>query len=418
MREWQKIRLSVIALAALAIFTALSGALGYYFLMERTLAREMHQRRDELASDVMRQIEDSFAAKQQSAAALAALPEMRRLLQSGARGDPREVNTILDHFRLAVNADVCYLIDGKGRTIASTNRREKNSFVGKDYSFRPYFKDAMQGKPSIYAALGVTSFKRGFYYSHPVYGLKNGLPIGVAVIKAEVEDMDRYLNIVREGILVLSDPRGVVFLANQKEWILNILWKTDDNNIQQLRDSKQFGQGPWEERGIVMTGARTAVDSGGAVYDLQMNNFSPLPGWRLLYLHDAGEFDAKVDSQWKKATIYFIFALFSALGVATVSFFKWAHKEIGRRQEIETEREKLLLDLRGALGKIKTLSGLLPICSHCKKIRDEKGYWNQIDAYIMEHSDTEFSHGICEECLDKLYPEQAKRIRKDENEKG
>jgi hypothetical protein len=54
---------------------------------------------------------------------------------------------------------------------------------------------------------------------------------------------------------------------------------------------------------------------------------------------------------------------------------------------------------------VKTLKGLLPICSACKKIRDDKGYWSQIDAYISKHSEAEFTHGICPECAKKLYPE-------------
>lgn len=64
-----------------------------------------------------------------------------------------------------------------------------------------------------------------------------------------------------------------------------------------------------------------------------------------------------------------------------------------------------LKDLKEALVDIKTLTGLLPICSHCKKIRDDKGYWSQIESYIHEHSDAEFSHSICPECADKYYPE-------------
>ena len=58
-----------------------------------------------------------------------------------------------------------------------------------------------------------------------------------------------------------------------------------------------------------------------------------------------------------------------------------------------------------ALAKVKSLSGLLPICMHCKKIRDDKGYWNKIETYIEKHSVAEFSHSICQECLDKHYPE-------------
>ena len=61
--------------------------------------------------------------------------------------------------------------------------------------------------------------------------------------------------------------------------------------------------------------------------------------------------------------------------------------------------------LEAALSEIKTLSGMLPICAHCKKIRDDRGYWNQIESYVQEHSKAEFSHGICPECAKKHYPD-------------
>jgi len=68
------------------------------------------------------------------------------------------------------------------------------------------------------------------------------------------------------------------------------------------------------------------------------------------------------------------------------------------------EREDLIQDLQKALSDVKQLSGLLPICSVCKKIRDDKGYWNQIEAYLRDHSEAEFTHGLCEECARKHYP--------------
>ena len=61
-------------------------------------------------------------------------------------------------------------------------------------------------------------------------------------------------------------------------------------------------------------------------------------------------------------------------------------------------------DLQQALASVKRLSGLLPICSSCKKIRDDKGYWNQIEAYVRDHSEAEFSHSYCPECIRVLYP--------------
>jgi hypothetical protein len=75
------------------------------------------------------------------------------------------------------------------------------------------------------------------------------------------------------------------------------------------------------------------------------------------------------------------------------------------RKRIEDKREKAVKDREKALEEIKILRGFLPICASCKKIRDDKGYWTQMEAYIRDHSEAEFSHGICPECVKKLYPE-------------
>lgn len=80
-------------------------------------------------------------------------------------------------------------------------------------------------------------------------------------------------------------------------------------------------------------------------------------------------------------------------------------RDITERKWAEAEREKLILELKQTLSKVKQLSGLLPICASCKKIRDDKGYWNQIEGYIRDRSEAEFSHGICPECAKKLYPQ-------------
>ena len=79
--------------------------------------------------------------------------------------------------------------------------------------------------------------------------------------------------------------------------------------------------------------------------------------------------------------------------------------DITEQKQLEAQREGLIEELRNALTHIKTLRGLLPICASCKKIRDDGGSWKQIETYISDHSDAKFSHGICPECVQKLYPE-------------
>ncbi len=76
-------------------------------------------------------------------------------------------------------------------------------------------------------------------------------------------------------------------------------------------------------------------------------------------------------------------------------------RDVTERRRYEAEREKLVRELKEALAQVRTLSGMLPICASCKKIRDDKGYWNQIEEYITDNSEAFFSHGICPDCFDK-----------------
>lgn len=84
--------------------------------------------------------------------------------------------------------------------------------------------------------------------------------------------------------------------------------------------------------------------------------------------------------------------------------------KITERKQSEAEREKIIGELQQAMDNIKTLSGLIPICASCKKIRDDKGYWNKLEKYIIEHSDATFTHGICPECM-KIYYGDLKKIK-------
>ena len=86
-------------------------------------------------------------------------------------------------------------------------------------------------------------------------------------------------------------------------------------------------------------------------------------------------------------------------------FFTSVIRDISERKRIEQEREQLIVQLQQALADIKTLSGLVPICSCCKRIRDDDGFWSQIEAYVSAHTHAQFSHSICPACVKKLYPD-------------
>lgn len=110
-------------------------------------------------------------------------------------------------------------------------------------------------------------------------------------------------------------------------------------------------------------------------------------------IHEIQYRDLHLEQQVEKRT--------AELQVANASLTE----EMQERRLVELEREKLIAELKTALAEVRTLSGLLPICCSCKKIRDDGGYWRQIETYVADHSHAEFTHGICPECAKKLYPD-------------
>ena len=103
----------------------------------------------------------------------------------------------------------------------------------------------------------------------------------------------------------------------------------------------------------------------------------------------------------------------SAIEVVFLSLALGDRINVIRTEKLEAEKaltEALERQVRERTIQIKKLSGLLPICASCKKIRNDRGYWQQVEQYLGEHSDAEFTHSICPECMKKLYPEVAKKV--------
>jgi len=117
--------------------------------------------------------------------------------------------------------------------------------------------------------------------------------------------------------------------------------------------------------------------------------------------------DRAIESLKSGATDYVIKDRLSRL-VPAVNRALAENKERTRRKKAEEERERIVHELQEAIARVKTLTGLLPICASCKKIRDDRGYWNHVEIYIREHSDAEFTHGMCPECEKKVYEDLGK----------
>lgn len=114
---------------------------------------------------------------------------------------------------------------------------------------------------------------------------------------------------------------------------------------------------------------------------------------------------------WWAIALYIGGALVATLGFVRLRVASLARSKAELERLVATRTAELQSrneELSDALGKVNQLSGLLPICANCKKIRDDQGYWNELDHYVSDHSEVDFSHGICPECAEKLYPDYIK----------
>ena len=164
---------------------------------------------------------------------------------------------------------------------------------------------------------------------------------------------------------------------------------------------------------VVESGSRTIMEANDAVSDLLGYGKQEVVGKSFsdLFLEGSSEplamYGSVVSAEFRRKDGS------AAVLDLTAALIPWAAgsvilvtlRDASDRIRAEQERENLIRELEDALEKIKTLKGLLPICAHCKRIRDDRGYWAQVETYIEAHSLAEFSHGICPECVRKYYPE-------------
>ena len=151
--------------------------------------------------------------------------------------------------------------------------------------------------------------------------------------------------------------------------------------------SAHYTDNPQNEAGIKVTEAMQRTGKAGPSYIIEVNH------------REGGSVWLEVNKQ-------------PYLVNGAVAGFIGVARDITRRVELEKERTALIADLQEAMASIKSLKGLLPICASCKKIRDDQGYWSQIEVYISEHSEAEFSHGICPDCARRIYPDLVDKVGK------
>jgi diguanylate cyclase (GGDEF)-like protein/PAS domain S-box-containing protein len=173
--------------------------------------------------------------------ALAQSPEIFSAWENRNGRTVEQANAVLDRYSYLVPGAVSYLMDLRGLTIASSNRRQTDSFVGHTYQFQPYFQQAVRGEPGSYLAMEVTSKKLGYYASYPVWGRARQI-IGVAVFRRPLGAVEEFFPEQSLGFVI--DSHGMVVMANRPDMVLKSLWPLSPAIREQVLAFHQFGPGP------------------------------------------------------------------------------------------------------------------------------------------------------------------------------
>ncbi len=369
-----KLRIILIVLSLLAFLSASIGGYLYYSSLKESALKEAERQSDLRLRTIKKNLTTFLSENVKPVKTLAGMQTLQLALTQPDAQNLAAANATLDHFRQTLAADVCYLMDPSGQTIASTNRDAPDSFVGQNFAFRPYFKHAISGIPSTYLALGTTSGKRGAYYGQPVFAENGYTPVGIVVIKASIELIESQLGTELDEIVMVNDPHGVIFISNHKEWLYHLLWKYNEDNIPQIEKSRQFGPGPWRWTGLESKG-EYITDRDGNQYQIHVVELDKnYPGWNVVHLRNLDAITKSVIEPLIKTTGPIVLALCVLIGIGVFFLYRQASHEIRQRKSAESA-------LRESEGRYRSLYHYTPAMLHSI---DPKGRLVSVSDYWVE----------------------------------
>lgn len=335
-----KLRSILLLLSMLTVLSASSGGYLYYSSLRDAAFKEAERQAVSRLHLLTKNISSFLSENIKVVKALAGAEELLEMLVRPNSAALDRANAILDLHKEALQVDVCYLMNYKGNTVASSNRNAPDSFVGKNFAFRPYFHEAFHSAPATYLALGVTSAKRGVYYSYPIFVKGDDLPIGLVVIKASIEQIEKQLDLISDEILLMTDSRGVVFVSNVKKWLYKLLWQISPAEREQIARSRQFGKGPWDWIGFTRKSQNRAVDRAGTEYQIHTADIDNYPGWTVIHMRSLNAIAQSVSAPLIRITGPIVLALCLLVGFSVFFLYQKANTEILQRRTVEKALRK------------------------------------------------------------------------------
>ncbi len=335
-----KLRSILRILSLLAFLSACAAGYLYYSFLQDYAFQEAERNALKRLQATKKNLSAFFSENTKPVRVLAGMQPLIDVLIQPNPENLRSANQLLDLFQKTLDVDVCYLMDINGNTIASSNRNAADSFVGMNFSFRPYFQHAMQGLPASYLALGTTSRRRGAYHSYPVYRVNDDTPLGIAVIKASIFFVEKELTPEETSIQLVVDPHGVIFISSRSEWLYHLLWPLASDEIRKLRRTRQFGNGPWSWTGLRRDDENHVVDTSGKEYLFHQIDVDDYPGWKIIHLYDLDAASKLVAEPLTKIMRPVVVILCSLFGASIFFLYRRASLEITRRRTVERALRK------------------------------------------------------------------------------
>ena len=267
------------------------------------------------------------------------------------RTDQLKTGILIKAIQVRSGASVVYIMDKQGNTIASSNYDEPNSFVGKNYGFRPYFQRAMEGREGSMYAIGATSGIPGYYLSHPI--MLNSIIVGVAVVKFELSELQNAWK-ATNSIVMAKDPNGVIVLSSRKDWINKTIEPLPENLLKTARKERLYKGAPLAQLDV-FTGTNLGAKWIKIDQTRYLLNEQRVLGkrWELLVLVPWSDM---VDDSMRKSLIALLTSLAVAAGVLLVQAHLLKRRmerriETARRtRRIDTEREESLRQLADSIA--------------------------------------------------------------------
>lgn len=335
-----RLRLILFVLSLLAFLSTSTGGFFYYASLKEAEFEAVDREAASRVAMIQRNLTAHLTENYKPVKTLAGMVELRNALLHVDEATLQKANAILDHFKQTLEADVCYLMNTRGDTIASSNRNDPDSFLGMNFAFRPYFYEAFQKAPATYLAVGVISGKRGVYCSYPVVEEGTKTPIGLAVIKASIELIERKLALSEEELVVVTAPSGIIFISNREGWLFKAGWELSAEESQAIITSRQFGRKSWNWIGLNLKNTPYTVDRQGNTFRIYTKAIDYYPGWTLHYLKSLASIEKNVSDPLIRITGRIILSLCFLIGLSAFFLYRKASKEILKRKTVEKALRK------------------------------------------------------------------------------